>query len=189
MDREAVRRAARPGPELEGLVRGAARPLAQFPVQLSRPQRRQRRKPGSRPTAPTSSISCAPISPSRWGCRSAIRIARAVSAAGRRNAISGSTSSIPKSRARRRRPNRMRSAGSGCPARPAAAADAELAAFVRPIRAAGSEPCRNAACESRRRPSRNARPISANICATSATSCIPARCAPATTTPISTSCR
>ena len=58
------------------------------------------------PTAPTSSTSCAPISPSRWGCRSAIRIARAASAARRRSATSGSTSSIPRSRVRRRRPNK-----------------------------------------------------------------------------------
>ena len=49
-----------------------------------------------RPTAPTSSISCAPISPSRWGCRSAIRIARAASAASHPNVTSGSTSSIPR---------------------------------------------------------------------------------------------
>src|SRR5258708_22789539 len=41
MDREAVRRAARPGSELEGLVRSAARPISQFPVQLSGTKRRQ----------------------------------------------------------------------------------------------------------------------------------------------------
>ena len=50
----------------------------------------------SAPTAPISSTFCAPISPSRWGCRSAIRIARAAAAARRRNATSGSTFSIPK---------------------------------------------------------------------------------------------
>ena len=49
------------------------------------------------PTAPTLSTSCAPISRSRWGCRSATRIARAAAAARRRSATSGSTSSIPSS--------------------------------------------------------------------------------------------
>ena len=43
-------------------------------------------------TAPTFPISCAPISPSRWDCRSAIRNARAATAARRRNARSGGTS-------------------------------------------------------------------------------------------------
>ena len=43
------------------------------------------------PTAPTCRISCAPISPSRWGCRSATRSARAAAAASRRSAPSGST--------------------------------------------------------------------------------------------------
>ena len=38
MDRKAVRRAGRPGPELEGLERCAARQVAQLPRQLSRPQ-------------------------------------------------------------------------------------------------------------------------------------------------------
>src|ERR1700676_3036351 len=41
MDGEAVRRAARPGSELEGLARSAARPIPQFPVQLSGTRRRQ----------------------------------------------------------------------------------------------------------------------------------------------------
>src|ERR1035437_806400 len=41
MDREAIRRTARPGSVLEGLVRIAARPIPQFPVQLSRTRRRQ----------------------------------------------------------------------------------------------------------------------------------------------------
>ena len=96
VDRKTVRRAARPGSELEGLARSAARPVAQFPVQLSRRAAKTTRRPAFAPTAPTSSISCAPISPSRWGCRSAIRIARAASAASRRSATSGSTSSIPR---------------------------------------------------------------------------------------------
>ena len=61
------------------------------------------------PTAPTLSTSCAPISHSRWACRSAIRIARAASAARRRSAISGSTSSIPDERVRRRRNRRPNS--------------------------------------------------------------------------------
>ena len=53
--------------------------------------RTRRAKSFSR-TAPTFPISCAPISPSRWGCRSAIRNARAATAARRRNARSGGTS-------------------------------------------------------------------------------------------------
>ena len=43
------------------------------------------------PTAPTSRIFCAPISRSRWGFRSAIRAARAASAASRRSATLWST--------------------------------------------------------------------------------------------------
>ena len=140
------------------------------------------------PTAPTSSTSCAPISPSRWGCRSAIRIARAASAASRRNATSGSTSSIPRSRVRRRRPNRTphrprpppprhprrRRRCSGCSAATAAS------------RAAGDSAGQAAAAEAEAPDQR-----SANICATSATSSIPAPCASrrTTTTPISTPCR
>ena len=46
------------------------------------------------PTVPTSSIFCAHISLSRWGCRSGTRIARAALAALRRNAMSGLTSCI-----------------------------------------------------------------------------------------------
>ena len=53
--------------------------------------RTRRAKSFSR-TAPTFLISCAPISPSRWDCRSAIRNARAATAARRRNARSGGTS-------------------------------------------------------------------------------------------------
>ncbi len=41
LGRKTVRRSAGPGPVVEGLVRGAARPVAQFPVQLSRSQRGQ----------------------------------------------------------------------------------------------------------------------------------------------------
>src|SRR5882757_10903722 len=41
MDRKAVRRAARPEPGLEGLVRSAARSIPQFPLQPSRPKRGQ----------------------------------------------------------------------------------------------------------------------------------------------------
>ena len=44
------------------------------------------------PTAPTCLTSCAPISPSRWDCRSATRNARAATAARRRDAHSGGTS-------------------------------------------------------------------------------------------------
>ena len=43
-------------------------------------------------TAPTCLTSCAPISPSRWDCRSATRNARAATAARRRDAHSGGTS-------------------------------------------------------------------------------------------------
>ena len=43
-------------------------------------------------TAPTCLTSCAPISPSRWGCRSATRSARAATAARRRDAHNGGTS-------------------------------------------------------------------------------------------------
>ena len=39
------------------------------------------RRPACVPTAPTSSTSCAPISPTRWDCRSAIRTVRAAWAA------------------------------------------------------------------------------------------------------------
>ncbi len=41
LDREAVRRSARCGAVVAGVARGGARPLAQFPVQPSRPQRRR----------------------------------------------------------------------------------------------------------------------------------------------------
>src|SRR5262245_8287485 len=41
LDREAVRRSARCGAVVAGVARGRARPLAQFPVQPSRPQRRR----------------------------------------------------------------------------------------------------------------------------------------------------
>src|ERR1700736_6064538 len=41
MDRKTVRRAARPEHGLEGLVRSAARPVTQLPLQPSRPQRGQ----------------------------------------------------------------------------------------------------------------------------------------------------
>src|SRR5471030_1917865 len=44
MDREVVRCTTRPGPELEGVERSVARPVAQFPVQPSRPRRRQWKK-------------------------------------------------------------------------------------------------------------------------------------------------
>ena len=44
------------------------------------------------PTAPTFRISCARISRSRWGCRSATRSARAAAAASRRSAPRGGTS-------------------------------------------------------------------------------------------------
>jgi len=44
--------------------------------------RETRRGRSFNPTAPTSPISCAPISPSRWGCHSAIRNARAATARG-----------------------------------------------------------------------------------------------------------
>ena len=42
-------------------------------------------------TAPTFPISCAPISPSRWDCRSVMRSARAATAAWRRDAHNGGT--------------------------------------------------------------------------------------------------
>src|SRR6516164_8279996 len=49
MDRKTLRRATGPESGLEGLVRGAARPVAQFPVQLSRTQRRHdANRPASR---------------------------------------------------------------------------------------------------------------------------------------------
>ena len=54
------------------------------------------------PTAPTCRTSCAPISRSRWGCRSATRSARAAAPAGRRNATPGGTFST-RSRRRHRR--------------------------------------------------------------------------------------
>src|SRR5258706_466614 len=41
LDREAVRRSARCRAVVAGVARGGARPLAQFPVQPSRPQRRR----------------------------------------------------------------------------------------------------------------------------------------------------
>ena len=54
----------------------------------------------SSPTAPTWCTFCAPISHSRWACRSAIRSARAAAAARRRSATSGSALTIPTPRVR-----------------------------------------------------------------------------------------
>ncbi len=106
VDREAVRRAARPGSVLEGRGTKCCATNRAISCSTISDATKTIRKPAFAPTAPTSSTSCAPILPTRWGCRSAIRIARAASAASRRSATSGSTSSIPRSRVRRRRPNR-----------------------------------------------------------------------------------
>src|SRR5262245_10251072 len=48
LDREAVRRSARCGAVVAGVARGGARPLAQFPFQPSRPQRRRQNLSSSR---------------------------------------------------------------------------------------------------------------------------------------------
>ncbi len=55
--------------------------VAQFPVQPSGSQRRHDEDWSFAPTAPTFRTSCAPISRSRWGCRSATRSARAAAPA------------------------------------------------------------------------------------------------------------
>ena len=73
---------------------------------------RTRRGSSFAPTAPTFPTSCARISPSRWGCRSATRSARAAAAARRRSAPSGGTSR-KRSRPRSRPSNKPQSRPAG----------------------------------------------------------------------------
>ena len=176
MDRKTVRRAARPGSELEGLERSAARPVAQFPRSTISAATKTKARRGLRPD-----------------CADFVYFLRAYFAYkmglpfGYSNCSRGGGGRPPKCyqwfdiehpEVTRPPPPPEQDAAAGCATAAPPPRQRRRLRFLRPV-AAGRAPADRPA----RRPARSSgqaearRRISANICVTSATSSIPARCA------------